>query len=138
MAFVRRFALPALALAGALASPLKAEVSVESDVAFFQRVQVGRVDVTPLNVFADTRCLDWELCARTQTMVITAILHTESGPQQIVLVLGEGARIEGGYLVLMSAGVPPSQNGAIPINDYRLELAFVPDELVESNKDSDS
>ncbi len=119
----------ALALCAAFAfsaAPANAERYVTSGVSFFERVTVGFVEVTPVNIFFDDRCVDPRLCFKSDTMEISLVMHTLRGLDEVVLRLDQPVQVPGGLLMLSSAGTAPSDNGAINLENYRLELVYIP------------
>ena len=110
----------------AIAAP--PEVRIANNVTFFQRVTLGDLELSAVNIFFDERCADREFCFRQDTMVISVVLFTDQGLREVVLRLGERVRVPGGDLVLTNAGTPPSRLGAIPLENYRLQLVFIADQ----------
>lgn len=99
---------------------------VAIDVAFFDRVEVGDVEITPFGIIEDSRCLDYRLCFRRDRLVIAAILHRYDGSiREIPLRLDELTPVPGGALLLVNSGTPPVRNGAIPLRKYNLDIVFV-------------
>lgn len=125
-----------LAFAAALAAGLSAPAAAQdydfaSRVAFFERVQVGDLELTPFGIIRDTRCADERFCFREDTLIITVMLHDYRVPREVVLELNRPSVVPGGYLVLRSAGTTPARRGAIPLREYALDLEFIPfDEAV--------
>ncbi len=95
-------------------------------VAFFERVTVGDVEVTPIGVLEESRCHDPQLCFRSNRLVVAAILHDYRGKREIPLRLGRATPVPGGELWLTNAGARPFRNGAIPLDRYSLDIEFVP------------
>ena len=118
----------AVAAFGTLAfgAPASAQSAIAEDVAFFERVNVGDVEVTPFGVVRDRRCADIRFCTREDTLIISVILHDYRGMQEVVLELGEPVEVPGGFLVLLDAGTAPSLRSAIHLREYRLALEFIP------------
>ncbi|MEO1488976.1 MAG: hypothetical protein AAFR88_06015 [Pseudomonadota bacterium] len=113
--------------------PASAQIPVDvyyitSGVRFFERVQVGFVEISAINIFYDERCADPSFCLRSDDMLISVVLHTPEGLTEVVLSLGESVAVPGGRLMLTSAGTPPVDYGAIELNKYALELVYMPDE----------
>ena len=127
MAHAIRLATAALALTAALAATAHAQTSVESGLAFYRPAKVGAVEVTPFNLVSDTRCADPDLCLTNDSVVISVFMDSDRGPQAMNLRLGQPRRVPGGFLMLTNTGVAPSANGAISIENYRIELVFIPD-----------
>ena len=99
---------------------------VAIDVAFFDRVEIGDVEITPFGIIEDSRCLDYRLCFRRDRLVIAAILHRYDGSiREIPLRLDELTPVPGGALLLVNSGTPPVRNGAIPLRKYNLDIVFV-------------
>lgn len=130
MTGLSRFALAICAACTAIAAPIAhaaaAEPYVTRGVSFFQRVTVGFVEVTPVNIFYDERCSDPRLCFGRNSMAISVVMHTAQGLQEVILRLSQPAQVPGGLLVLRDAGTAPSRNGAINLEKYRLELVYIP------------
>ena len=131
MAAIPRFALPALG-ALALASGAAAQDTYDAvyEVAFFERVAVGDVEITPIGIIEESRCPDPILCFRNDDLVVSAILHTyrggRAGMREIPLRLNRLTPVPGGALLLTNAGTAPVRNGAIPLNKYSLDIEFIP------------
>jgi len=123
---VTHLALAFCAIAAATAAPAHAERYVTTGVSFFERVTVGSVEVTPINIFHDNRCADPRLCFGRNSMVISVVMHTPQGLREVVMRLGQPAQVPGGFLLLTNAGTPSSRNGAINLEKYQLELVFIP------------
>ena len=96
------------------------------DVAFFERVAVGDVEVTPIGILEESRCHDPELCFRNDRLVVSVILHGYRGMREIPLRLGRPTPVPGGELWLTDAGAAPVRNGAIPLDRYSLDIEYVP------------
>ncbi|MGB3469946.1 MAG: hypothetical protein WBA51_03880 [Erythrobacter sp.] len=126
MNIVTRLTLALCAIAAATATPAHADTYVTDGVSFFERVSVGSLEVTPVNIFYDDRCTDPRLCFGRNSMIISVVMHTPQGLREVVLRLGQPARVPGGLLLLTKAGTPPSRNGAINLEKYQLELVFIP------------
>lgn len=112
----------------ALAQPAAAKPQIANNVAFFERIALGGLEMSAVNIFYDARCVDPEFCFRQDTLVISVVLFTDQGLREVILRLGERARVPGGDLILTSAGTPPSPRGAIALENYRLQLVFIADE----------
>ena len=102
-----------------------------SNVSFFDEVQLGDLSLSPVNIFHDTRCADPEFCFRNNQFAISVILFTDAGLQEVILRLFEETPVPngvrgGGTLTLTNTGTPPSQNGAIGLDQYRLEIVYRP------------
>ena len=55
------------------------------------------------------------------------ILFTEDGLQEVILRLFEATPVPGGgTLTLTNTGTPPSQEGAIGLEQYQLEMVYRP------------
>ena len=103
-----------------------------ANVDFFERVQLGDIEVTPIGVIRDRRCPDIRLCFRDNTLLISVILHDRGTMREVVLELGQPQQVPGGLLVLVDPGARPVRNGAIPLRKYSLDLRYIPiAELVE-------
>lgn len=97
------------------------------DVAFFERVAVGDVEITPFGIVEDTRCLDYRLCFRSDRLVVSAVVHQYDGSwREIRLSLDELTPVRRGALLLTNGGTRPVRNGGIPLERYRLDIVFVP------------
>jgi hypothetical protein len=99
-----------------------------SRVAFFERIELGGLRMSPVNIFYDQRCVDPSFCFTSGDMKISVVLFTPNGPQEVILRLGEPTPVPGGTLTLAGAGTPASENGAIELERYGLELVFRPGE----------
>lgn len=102
-----------------------------SNVSFFDEVQLGDLSLSPVNIFHDTRCADPEFCFRNNQFAISVILFTDKGLQEVILRLFEETPVpsgvaSGGTLMLTNTGTPPSQDGAIGLDQYRLEIVYRP------------
>ncbi len=96
------------------------------DVAIFDRIAIGEVEITPFGIIEDSRCLDYRLCFRRDRLVIAAVLHRFDGSiREIPLRLDELTPVPGGALLLVNGGTPPVRNGAIPLRKYNLDIVFV-------------
>jgi hypothetical protein len=123
----------ALALAVFAASPARAQTQeqirpiVATNVSFFENVQLGNLTLSPVNIFHDTRCPDPEFCFRNNQFAVSVILFTDDGLKEMILRLFESTKVPGGgTLTLTNTGAPPSEDGAIGLEQYRLELVYVP------------
>ncbi|MDA9918400.1 hypothetical protein N9D37_00735 [Erythrobacter sp.] len=131
MTSILRTALPVIG-AVAIASTVAAQDSYDAvyDVAIFERVAVGDVEITPIGIIEDSRCFDPDLCFRSDRLVVSTILHGYDGRlREIPLRLGELTPVNGGALLLTNAGTPPVRNGAIQLKRYSLDIEFVPGPL---------
>lgn len=120
-----------LAFAAALAAGLSAPAAAQdydfaSRVAFFERVQVGDLEVTPFGIIRDTRCADERFCFREDTLIVSVMLHDRRVPYEVVLELNRYAPVPGGWLVLRDAGTIPVERGALHLREYALDIEFVP------------
>lgn len=125
-AFMR--SLIAVAAGAALLAPASAQDTRDAvfDVAFFERVAVGEVEITPFGIIEDSRCRDYRLCSRRDRLVIASVLHQFDGRvREVPLRLNELTPVPGGALLLTDAGTPPVRNGAIPLRKYDLDIVFV-------------
>ncbi len=116
-----------LALLAASNAPAMAQSTSVDDVAFFERVAVGTVELTPIGVVRDQRCADARFCFRPDDMRISVILHDRRVPYELVLPLGQAVEVPGGYLLLRDPGTLPRQRGALRLSDYALDIEFIPD-----------
>ncbi len=123
---IRTALAPVALLTAAISAPATAQEDYAPDVAFFERVAVGNVEVTPVAIFRDTRCADIRFCTRENTLIISVVLHDYRGLSEVILELDEPAYVPGGFLVLRRAGTRPAARGAIPLSAYRLGLEYVP------------
>ena len=128
MTILARIAVAAGLAAMSLAAPASAQDDYyfTRDVAFFERVPVGDIEVTPFGVVRDSRCADERFCFREDTLIVSVILHDYGIIQEVVLELNRPAAVPGGYLVLRDAGTRPVRRGAIPLKEYELDLEYVP------------
>lgn len=130
MRIAKLFAGLALASSLTLATPAAAQQEqrpfVASNVSFFEEVELGDLTLSPVNIFHDTRCPDPELCFQNNEFAISVIMFTEEGLREVILRLFEPTEVPGGVLTLTDTGTPPSRNGAIELDRYKLELAFRP------------
>ncbi len=120
--------LAGAAAGAAILAPASAQDSRDAvfDVAFFERVAVGEVEITPFGIIEDSRCLDYRLCSRRDRLIIAAVLHRFDGSvREVPLRLDELTPVPGGALLLTGAGTPPVRNGAIPLGKYGLDIVFV-------------
>ena len=119
-----------LAAGAALLMPMSISAQEQRDVAFdvsfFERVEIGDVEITPFGIIEDSRCLDYRLCFRRDRLVIAAVLHRYDGSiREIPLRLDELTPVPGGALLLVNSGTAPVRNGAIPLRKYNLDIVFV-------------
>ncbi|MGB3806751.1 MAG: hypothetical protein WA936_06105 [Erythrobacter sp.] len=122
-----RAALSALAgLAATMAAPAAAQSYFVPDVAIFEQVVVGEVEVAPVSVFRDTRCADIRFCTREDTLIVGAVVTDYRGQYEIVLELGRPTYVPGGFLLLTGSATRPAYRGAVPLSEYRLDLEFIP------------
>lgn len=127
MTFSRRFPAVAALITLGLAAPAAAQdYDYVENVAFFERVVVGGLEVTPFGIRRDTRCADIRFCTREDTLIVSLVLFDYRGKSEIDLEIGRPAAVPGGFLVLRSAGTTPAFRGAIPLRDYALDLEFIP------------
>ncbi|MEM7779973.1 MAG: hypothetical protein AAF697_06240 [Pseudomonadota bacterium] len=126
MSLNMHLAAAAFGIAMLVSSPAEAQTETASGVAFFERVEIGGLDIAVANVFYDDRCARSDLCFRRNSMAISVIMFTDEGLREVVLTLGEPASVPGGTLTLTNVGAPPKESGAIPLKEYRLELEYVP------------
>ncbi|MEO0589687.1 MAG: hypothetical protein AAFZ11_03910 [Pseudomonadota bacterium] len=134
----------ALAALAALATTAPAEAQwpanlgepdpVGDIVNFFERAKVGAVDVTPVGVMRDTRGADSGFAKPRPTLIIAAVLHTQGAASEIELELNRPTVVPGGFLVLRGAGTQPNPGGAIALEDYSLDLEFIPGPVPSSTK----
>ena len=123
------FAAAAIALAAVFPASAQAQSAAPDyayDVAFFERVTVGELEITPFGIVRDRRCADERFCFREDTLIITIMLHDTRAPRELVLELNRRTAVPGGWLVLREAGTVPSERSAIPLRDYRLGIEFIP------------
>lgn len=127
MSLIHRAAFAAAITASIVASPATAQSHDYVDnVAFFERVAVGDLEVTPIGIRRDTRCADIRFCDREDRLIVSVILHDYRGMREVVLELGRPAPVPGGYLLLTDPGTRPALRGAIPLDQYALDLEFIP------------
>ncbi len=126
------FMVAAPAAAQDVAKPI-----VATNVSFFQDVQLGDLTLSPVNIFHDTRCADPEFCFRNNQFAVSVILFTDEGLKEVILRLFESTPVPGGgTLTLTNTGAPPSGDGAIALEQYRLELVYLPAPIVMPNANS--
>ena len=118
-------AVTALALA-VPASAQSLDADYAYDVAFFERVEVGEIELTPFGIVRDTRCADERFCFREDTLIVSVMLHDTRVPREVVLELNRRTAVPGGWLVLRDAGTIPVERGAQRLSNYRLGIEFIP------------
>lgn len=109
-----------------LSVPASAQSFYTDNVAFFERVIVGDVEVTPIAILRDSRCGDPDLCFRDDDFVVSFVIHDYRGKSEVILRLDEPTVVPGGYLILRDAGTRPVRRGSQPLSNYALDLEFVP------------
>jgi len=118
--------------AGAIiaSTPVKARAEEQGvtayGLAFFERAQLGPIELTPFGVVRDQRCADARFCYRPEDLRISVILHDQRIPREVVLTLGQATRIPDGFLVLRDPGTRPRSRGAVALSEYALEIEFIP------------
>ena len=119
-------ALAAALLLSGLAVPANAQsdTSATETFAFFERGEIGPVEITPIGVVRDQRCADARFCYRPEDMRISVILHDGIRMQEVVLRLGERSAIPGGFLTLIDPGTRPRARGALRLSEYRLAIRY--------------
>lgn len=131
---VSMIACASLALA-AFGAPFSASAQSETglyqaglthDIAFFERVRVGSVELTPFGVVRDQRCADPRFCYRPEDMRVSVVMHDRAYPYEVVLKLGQPVEVTGGYLILHDPGTRPRERGALPLSEYALDIEFIP------------
>ncbi|MEO0461648.1 MAG: hypothetical protein AAF127_00845 [Pseudomonadota bacterium] len=127
MTILRILALTAIAVILAASPPAKAQNFAVSAVGFFERANTGPLSFSAVNIFYDDRCVDPELCFRSDDMAISVVLFGQSGLSERIMRLGRPVRVPGGTLLLAGVGAPPSPRGATPLDQYRLTFIFTPD-----------
>ena len=126
MTFLKRLSIILAASAALATAPANAERYVASNVSIFERVTVGFVDVTPITILFEDRCVNQRLCFRSDELIISAVLHDAQGLTEVILRLGQPVQVPGGLLVLTDAGTPGVPYGAINVEKYKLELVYIP------------
>ena len=121
-----RIPIVALAILAVSAVPVQAQVSRVDDVAFFERVRVGSVELTPFGIIRDQRCADARFCYRPNDMRVSVIVRDRGIPYEVVLRLGRPVEAPGGFLVLRDPGTRPRERGALPLSEYALDIEFIP------------
>ncbi|EAQ30002.1 hypothetical protein NAP1_04480 [Erythrobacter sp. NAP1] len=121
-----RLPIVALTILAVSAVPVQAQVSRVDDVAFFERAQVGPIELTPFGIVRDQRCADARFCYRTNDMLVSVIVRDRGIPYEIVLRLGQQVEAPGGFLVLRDTGTRPRERGALPLSEYALDIEFIP------------
>lgn len=129
MTILRILALTAIAVILAASPPAKAQSAAVRSVGFFDRVATGPISFSAVNIFYDDRCVDPELCFRSDDMAISVVLFQQSGLSERIMRLGRPVRVPGGTLVLTGVGAPPSPRGATPLDQYRLTFVFTPERV---------
>lgn len=131
MSLAKRLIIAAAALG--LGAPMSAPLAAQGiapdyayDVAFFERVTLGGLEVTPFGIVRDRRCADERFCTREDTLIITVMLHDDRVPREVVLELNRRTAVPGGWLVLRDAGTIPTERGAQHLRNYRLGIEFIP------------
>ncbi|MEE4200091.1 hypothetical protein [Erythrobacter sp.] len=94
---------------------------------FFERAQLGPHELTPFGVVRDQRCADPRFCYRPEDMRISIILHERAIPREVVLRLGQPVAVPGGYYLLRDPGTRPRFRGALSLDEYALDIAFIPE-----------
>jgi|GEM_PF-2597937 len=97
------------------------------DLTFFERAKVGPIELTPFGVVRDQRCADARFCYLPEDLRISVILHDQRIPREVVLTLGQAARVPGGFLVLRDPGTRPRSRGALALTEYALDIEFIPE-----------
>ena len=119
-----------IAMAAALlAAPTTAQVGKElraDDVAFFQQVALGKLDVTPIGIRRDKRCPDIRLCVEADALTVSELVDDGRYRREVLLQLGQPVAVTGGLLVLTDPGAAPKWNGAIRLSRYKLDLLYIP------------
>lgn len=96
------------------------------DIAFFERVSVGSIELTPFGVVRDQRCADPRFCFRPEDMRVSVVMHDRVYPYEVVLMLGRPVEVQGGYLILHDPGTRPRERGALQLAEYALDIEFIP------------
>lgn len=96
------------------------------DVAFFEQVALGELDVTPIGVLKDKRCPDVRLCTFADEVVISFLVDDGYYRREVVLELNRPVAVDGGLLLLTDTGAAPKWNGAIRLDSYNLDLRYIP------------
>ncbi|MFU7528976.1 hypothetical protein [Qipengyuania sp. ASV99] len=127
-------ATASLALA-ALGAPITANAQSDTelyvagltyDIAFFERVTVGSIELTPFGIVRDQRCADARFCYRPEDMRVSVVMHDREYPYEVVLFLGRPVEVDGGYLILHDPGTRPRDRGALQLTEYALDIEFIP------------
>lgn len=127
-AFFAGLASATLALAPAplLAAPGDDGIQSAAGIGFFEIIELGGMRMSAANIFYDERCIDPALCFTSDDMAISVVVFTDQGLRELVLRLGEPVAVPGGTIIFANPGTPPSRNGAIALERYRLEFVFIP------------
>lgn len=102
------------------------EAGVAHDIAFFERARIGSIELTPFGIVRDQRCADPRFCHRPEDMRVSVVMHDREYPYEVVLALGKPIEVSGGFLILHDPGTRPRQRGALRLNDYALDIEFIP------------
>lgn len=102
------------------------EAGLVHDVAFFERVRVGSIELTPFGVVRDQRCADPRFCYRPEDMRVSVVMHDRTYPYEVVLELRRPVEVTGGYLILHDPGTRPRERGALRLEEYALDIEFIP------------
>lgn len=133
MTFFTRLAAATALASIAMASPAAAQdYDYIEDVAFFERVVIGGLEVTPFGIRRDTRCADIRFCERENTLIVSLVLFDYRGKSEVVLELDRLTPVPGGFLVLRDAGTRPALRGSVPLDQYALDIEFLPLDMVVS------
>lgn len=124
-------ACTAAMLALLVAGPVAAESPgfyQREDVRMFERAELGReVWVTAFGIRRDTRCTARTMCLRDDRLVVSAVVSHRGREREMLLELGQPVRLGDGRLTLVATSTPPSDQGAIALSYYRLDLRWQPD-----------
>ena len=125
-ALVRTIAVMIMLATGPAAAQ-SADFYQRSDVRMFERVEFGRdISVTAFGIRHDTRCTERNLCLRGDRLVVAAVVSHRGRDREMLLELGEPVQFGDGTLTLVSTATPPSDQGAIALKFYRLDLRWQP------------
>ena len=118
------FGAPITANAQSANAPYRAGLTY--DIAFFERVTVGSIELTPFGIVRDQRCADPRFCYRPEDMRVSVVMHDREYPYEVVLLLGRPVKVAGGYLILHDPGTRPRDRGALQLTEYALDIEFIP------------
>lgn len=78
------------------------------------------------SIVEDSRCYSQDLCFDDDRLIVGVIVFEEGQWHDVLAPLGADIPLRSGSLKLTSTATPPSNSGAIPLGDYRLNFEFSP------------